>query len=155
MTLENAVATNVWSLSICPVWPVQPVSSFKKWNTWVLRTGSGQNHGSELLSSPTPVGQIMEFGLTVCARLGPFQNQFFSAGQNRQMESYLGNHFKIQGGPKSSEKFIMLNIFLKQWARPAILMFGHLDYWDQSPFSDRRSNWPHYAQGIFVCHIEF
>ena len=38
----------------------QPEQSVLKWNARVLRTGSGLNdpaHGSEPLSSPTPVGQ--------------------------------------------------------------------------------------------------
>ena len=41
-------------------WPGQSDQSVIKWNTRVLRTGSGQNdpaHGSEPLSSPAPFGQ--------------------------------------------------------------------------------------------------
>ena len=64
----------------------------------VFRTGSGQNgpaRGSELLSSPAPVGQSAGIWRVVAGKIyaraldlsvSTGLNQFFSAGQNGQME---------------------------------------------------------------------
>ena len=74
----------------CPVRPVQPSSS--KWNAGVLRTSSGRHspaHGSELCSSPAPVGQSAGLrrvlaGETYARDL----DWLFSAVSTGQIESY-------------------------------------------------------------------
>ena len=68
--------------------------SVLKWSTRVLRTGSGQNvpaHGSELLSSPAPVGQSAGIWRVVagkmCARCLDFP--FLKTGQNKARTGLL------------------------------------------------------------------
>ena len=75
--------------------------SVLKWNARVLRTGSDQNgpaHGSEPLISPVPVGQSAGIWKVVAGKMyaralnlfiSTGMNQFFSSGQNGQMESAL------------------------------------------------------------------
>ena len=103
LSIQNRSTNNGRFPNFQFVWSGRSHQSVFEWSTRVLRTGSGQYgpaHGSEPLSSPTPVGQSAGIRrvvaeINVCVRLGPFHLNWNSKFQFRAFRP---------ASPDSSEK---------------------------------------------------